>query len=61
MSEQKETNVAIETENRMSGQQERKPSVAGLSRRTFLEVGSAGLARIGVISCGRSSKSMTVR
>jgi hypothetical protein len=50
MSEQKETNGAIETENGMRGQQERKPSAAGLSRRTFLEVGSAGLASAALAS-----------
>jgi oxalate decarboxylase len=44
MSEPKETQGAIETENRMRGQQEGKPGTEGLSRRTFLEVGSAGLA-----------------
>jgi oxalate decarboxylase len=44
MSEPKETQRAIETENRTRGQQESRPGTEGLSRRTFLEVGSAGLA-----------------
>ena len=44
MSETKETKRANETENPRSGQEESKTSTEGLSRRTFLEVGSAGLA-----------------
>lgn len=49
MSESKESKGAIETENHMSGQQDGMNcteglSTEGLSRRTFLGVGSAGLA-----------------
>ena len=44
MSEPKETKRAIETENRTSGQQESMNGTEGLSRRTFLGVGSASLA-----------------
>ena len=47
MSEPKETQRVTETENRTRGQQESKP---GLSRRTFLEVGSAGLAGAALVS-----------
>ncbi len=44
MSERKQTNCAIEENNRASEQQESKTREEGLSRRTFLGVGSAGLA-----------------
>jgi oxalate decarboxylase len=50
MSEQKETNVAIETENAMSGQHGSKSATEGLSRRTFLGVGSATLASAALAS-----------
>src|SRR5258707_7786200 len=43
MSEQKSTNGVVETEIGMSQQQERNQTAAGVSRGTFLEVGSAGL------------------
>jgi oxalate decarboxylase len=44
MSGPKETERALETENHTSRQQENKPSTEGVSRRTFLEIGSASLA-----------------
>ena len=47
MSELKETQRVSETENRTGGRQESK---LGLSRRTFLEVGSAGLAGAALVS-----------
>jgi hypothetical protein len=50
MREPKETQGAIETENRTRRQQESKPGTEGLSRRTFLEVGSAWLASAALAS-----------
>jgi oxalate decarboxylase len=44
MSERKETEAGIEGDHRTSEQQESKPGTEGVSRRTFLGVGSAGLA-----------------
>src|SRR6202166_346176 len=44
MSEPKETNPGVALENRTSEQQESKPGTEGVSRRTFLGVGSASLA-----------------
>jgi oxalate decarboxylase len=44
MSEPKQTNSALKADNQTSEQQESKPFIEGLSRRTFLGVGSAGLA-----------------
>jgi hypothetical protein len=43
MSEPKQTNSALEADNQTSEQQESKPFIEGLSRRTFLGVVSAGL------------------
>ena len=42
MSAPKETNPGVAVENRTSEQQESKPGTDGVSRRTFLGVGSAG-------------------
>src|SRR5712672_1219109 len=50
MSEQEQASGAIETEIGVSQEQVRKPSAAGVSRRTFLEVGSAGLASAALAS-----------
>src|ERR1700751_3995518 len=44
MAEVKNTEPASETHNPTSGQQEKQTNTNGLARRTFLEVGSAGLA-----------------
>ena len=44
MSEPKEAKRASETETLTSGQRESKQGTDGLSRRTFLEIGSASLA-----------------
>ena len=44
MAEIENTEPASETQNPTSGQQEKQTNTNGLSRRTFLEVGSAGLA-----------------
>src|SRR6266850_4052387 len=44
MPEPKGLKSAIEGDSRASEQQGSKPGTQGLSRRTFLEVGSAGLA-----------------
>jgi len=44
MSESKESKGAIEAGNRTSGQQEGMNGTEGVSRRTFLGVGSASLA-----------------
>src|SRR5258708_36808315 len=44
MIEPTETKGGSETENRTSGPQESRGGTEGLSRRSFLEVGSAGLA-----------------
>src|SRR6266436_4474692 len=50
MSEPKETNSGVALENRTSEQQESKPGTDGVSRRTFLGVGSAGLASAALAS-----------
>ena len=50
MTEPKETKPASEAENLTSGLQESKLGTEGLSRRTFLEVGSAGLASAALAS-----------
>src|SRR3981189_980803 len=50
MSEQEENTSAIEADTRRSGEQESKPGTEGLSRRTFLGVGSAGLASAALAS-----------
>ena len=50
MSEPKESKRGGETENSILGRQESKPSTEGLSRRSFLEVGSAGLASAALAS-----------
>src|SRR5260370_23800945 len=50
MSERKETKAAIEGDHRTSEQQESKTGTEGLSRRTFLGVGSAGLATAALAS-----------
>src|SRR6202040_4439818 len=50
MSEPKEAKRASETETLTSGQRESKQGTDGLSRRTFLEVGSAGLASAALAS-----------
>jgi oxalate decarboxylase len=44
MSETKESKISMEVNNGTSETQESKPGTEGLSRRTFLGVGSAGLA-----------------
>ena len=46
MSEPEETKAAIEEDNRTNEQQESKRGTEELSRRTFLGVGSAGLATV---------------
>ena len=50
MSEQKEINAATEPNHRTSEPQESKPGTEGLSRRTFLGVGSASLASAALAS-----------
>jgi len=50
MNEQKEINAATEPNHRTSEQQESKPGTEGLSRRTFLGVGSASLASAALAS-----------
>jgi hypothetical protein len=50
MSEPKQTNSALEADNQTSEQQESKPFIEGLSRRTFLGVVSAGLATAALAS-----------
>jgi oxalate decarboxylase len=50
MSEPKETKPAIPRENPTSEHQESKPGTEGVSRRTFLGVGSAGLATAALAS-----------
>jgi Cupin len=50
MSEPKQTNSALEADNQTSEQQESKPVTVGLSRRTFLGAGSAGLATAALAS-----------
>src|SRR3984893_18302535 len=50
MTEPKETKPASEAENLTSGLQESKLGTEGLSRRTFLGVGSAGLASAALAS-----------
>src|SRR6202140_1576786 len=50
MSEPKETNPGVALENRTSEQQESKPGTEGVSRRTFLGVGSASLASAALAS-----------
>jgi oxalate decarboxylase len=50
MSERKETNPGIAGDNRTSEQQGSKSGMEGLSRRTFLGVGSAGLASAALTS-----------
>jgi len=53
---QKKLTQAVAVENPTSEQQESKPGMEGLSRRTFLGVGSASLASaaIGLPGCQRS-------
>ena len=50
MNERKETEAGIEGNHRTSDQQESKPGTEGLSRRTFLGVGSASLASAALAS-----------
>ena len=50
MSAPKETNPGVAVENPTSEQQESKPGMEGLSRRTFLGVGSASLASAALAS-----------
>lgn len=50
MNEPKETNSAIEGVSRTSEQQESNAGIEGFSRRTFLGVGSAGLASAALAS-----------
>jgi oxalate decarboxylase len=50
MSEPKETNPHVTVENPKSEEQEGKPAAEGFSRRTFLGVGSAGLASAALAS-----------
>ena len=50
MNEQNEINAGTEPNHRTSEQQESKPGTEGLSRRTFLGVGSASLASAALAS-----------
>ncbi len=50
MREPKESKSAVDGENRTSEQQKSKPGMEGLSRRTFLGVGSATLASAALAS-----------
>src|SRR5437879_4638269 len=50
MRELKESKSAVDGENRTSEQQKSKPGMEGLSRRTFLGVGSATLASAALAS-----------
>ena len=59
MSEPKETNPGVALENRTSEQQESKPGMEGLSRRTFLGIGSAGLASAALASLAVNAQDRT--
>jgi oxalate decarboxylase len=56
MSEPKEINAGTERNHRTSEQEESKPGTEGLSRRTFLGVGSAGLAGVALASLSVSAQ-----
>jgi oxalate decarboxylase len=56
MSERKDCNSAMEKNNRASEQQESQARAEGLSRRTFLGVGSAGLATAALTSLAASAQ-----
>ena len=56
MSEPKEPNSSIEVNNETSEPSESKPGTEGLSRRTFLGVGSAGLATAALASMAVSGQ-----
>src|ERR1700686_2810045 len=59
MSEPKETNSAVEGDTRMSDQKESTPGTEGLSRRTFLEVGSTGLATVALATLAANAQEKT--
>src|SRR6266404_549828 len=59
MSEPKETNPGAALENRTSEQQESKPGTDGVSRRTFLGIGSAGLASAALASLAVNAQDRT--
>src|SRR6266436_3028151 len=59
MSEPKETNSGVALENRTSEQQESKPGTDGVSRRTFLGVGSASLASAALASLAVNAQERT--
>src|SRR6266446_1117951 len=59
MSEPKETNPGVALENRTSEQQESKPGTDGVSRRTFLGIGSAGLASAALASLAVNAQDRT--
>jgi oxalate decarboxylase len=56
MSERKDSNFAIEENNPNSEQQESQTHAEGLSRRTFLGVGSAGLATAALTSLAANAQ-----
>jgi oxalate decarboxylase len=56
MSEPMQTNSAVEIGNRTSEQQDSEPRTEGLSRRSFLGVGSAGLASAAVTALAVSAQ-----
>jgi oxalate decarboxylase len=59
MSERNQTNSVIEENNRASEQQESNALAEGLSRRTFLGVGSAGLATAAFTSLAANAQERT--
>jgi oxalate decarboxylase len=59
MSEPEETKAAIEEDNRTNEQQESKRGTEELSRRTFLGVGSAGLATVVLASLAADAQEKT--
>jgi oxalate decarboxylase len=59
MSERNQTNSVIEENDRASEQQESKALAEGLSRRTFLGVGSAGLATAAFTSLAANAQERT--
>src|SRR5712692_8194476 len=59
MRELKESKSAVDGENRTSEQQESKPGTDGVSRRTFLGVGSATLASAALASLAVNAQDRT--